>query len=112
MSRRNVSPIRTRVPLEAEGFDQREAIIRKLKDDLIDARGKEKEIKILDNHLAELIEKNRIISDENRRRETDSKIKNDAAAKMIADLKREVEAMKSELKDNNIELGEKETDHL
>jgi len=40
MSRRSVSPIRN-------GGDPRDAIIRKLKDDLIVARGREKELVLL-----------------------------------------------------------------
>lgn len=31
---------------------------------------------------------------------------------MISDLKREVEVLKQELKNTNVELGEKQTDHL
>ena len=52
MSRRNVSPIRTQVRSET---DPRENIIRKLKEDLIVARGREKELAILENYLVELI---------------------------------------------------------
>lgn len=112
MSRRNVSPMRPRVNQDPAASDERDNIIRRLKDDLIAARGKEKEVQILENHLADLIEKNRIISEENRRRESDSKIKGDTTQKVITDLKREVDILKQELKNNNIELGEKETDHL
>ena len=48
MSRRNVSPIRTTVRSDS---DPRENIIRKLKEDLIVARGREKELAILENYL-------------------------------------------------------------
>ena len=45
MSRRPVSPIRS--PLRTSENDPRENMIRKLKEDLIVARGKEKELAIL-----------------------------------------------------------------
>jgi hypothetical protein len=48
MSRRNVSPIRTQARTDS---DPRESIIRKLKEDLIVARGREKELAILENYL-------------------------------------------------------------
>jgi hypothetical protein len=44
MSRRTVSPLRT--PSRTE-MDPRDTILRKLKDDLIVARGREKELAIL-----------------------------------------------------------------
>ena len=57
MSRRNVSPARGRMPLDAAapiGLDERDLIIKKLKEQLIIARSKEKEVVILENYLAEL----------------------------------------------------------
>jgi len=48
MSRRTVSPIRTQTRIDS---DPRENIIRKLKEDLIVARGREKELAILENYL-------------------------------------------------------------
>jgi len=53
MSRRGVSPIRTIQP--RSDTDPRDNIIRKLKDDLIVARGKEKELALLENYYVELI---------------------------------------------------------
>jgi hypothetical protein len=61
MSRRPVSPIRTAVRSE---MDPRDAMIRKLKEDLIVARGREKELAILENYLVELIEKTKLLSAE------------------------------------------------
>lgn len=58
MSRRNVSPIRN--PTN----DPRDNMIRKLKEDLIVARGREKELAILENYLVELIEKTKLLSAE------------------------------------------------
>lgn len=52
MSRRTVSPIRN--PARGEA-DPRDVMIRKLKEDLIVARGREKELAILENYLVELI---------------------------------------------------------
>lgn len=57
MSRRSVSPIRN-------GGDPRDAIIRKLKDDLIVARGREKELVLLQNYMIELIEKTKLLTAE------------------------------------------------
>jgi hypothetical protein len=48
MSRRTVSPLR---PQARGDSDPRDNIIRKLKDDLILARGREKELAILENYL-------------------------------------------------------------
>lgn len=62
MSRRNVSPMRGRLGSDLTGPDERDLILKKLKEELISARGKEKEILILDNHLADLLEKNKLIS--------------------------------------------------
>jgi hypothetical protein len=61
MSRRSVSPLRTAVRSE---MDPRDGMIRKLKDDLIVARGREKELAILENYLVELIEKTKLLSAE------------------------------------------------
>ena len=61
MSRRSVSPIRNGVRSE---MDPRDAMIRKLKEDLIVARGREKELAILENYLVELIEKTKLLSAE------------------------------------------------
>jgi hypothetical protein len=47
-NRRSVSPLRTATRSEA---DPRDAMIRKLKEDLIVARGREKELAILENYL-------------------------------------------------------------
>lgn len=58
MSRRNVSPIRN--PIN----DPRDNMIRKLKEELIVARGREKELAILENYLVELIEKTKLLSAE------------------------------------------------
>ncbi len=61
MSRRTVSPIRN----AARGdLDPRDNMIRKLKEDLIVARGREKELAILENYLVELIEKTKLLSAE------------------------------------------------
>lgn len=62
MSRRPVSPIRTIQPRSET--DPRDNIIRKLKDDLIVARGKEKELALLENYYVELIEKIKLLSAE------------------------------------------------
>lgn len=51
MSRRPVSPLRTITRTES---DPRDTIIRKLKDELILARGREKELALMDNYLMEL----------------------------------------------------------
>lgn len=61
MSRRSVSPLRTATRSES---DPRDAMIRKLKEDLIVARGREKELAILENYLVELIEKTKLLSAE------------------------------------------------
>jgi hypothetical protein len=61
MSRRAVSPIRTQGRGDS---DPRENIIRKLKEDLIVARGREKELAILENYLVELIEKTKLLTAE------------------------------------------------
>lgn len=61
MSRRNVSPIRTQARSDS---DPRENIIRKLKEDMIVARGREKELAILENYLVELIEKTKLLTAE------------------------------------------------
>ncbi len=45
-------------------MDPRDAMIRKLKEDLIVARGREKELAILENYLVELIEKTKLLSAE------------------------------------------------
>jgi hypothetical protein len=59
MSRRTVSPIRT---APRNDSDPRDHMIRKLKEDLIVARGREKELAILENYLVELIEKTKLLS--------------------------------------------------
>lgn len=61
MSRRPVSPIRSPIRSDA---DPRDNIIRKLKEDLIVARGREKELAILENYLVELIEKTKLLTAE------------------------------------------------
>ena len=61
MSRRTVSPIRN--PARGD-LDPRDNMIRKLKEDLIVARGREKELAILENYLVELIEKTKLLSAE------------------------------------------------
>ena len=61
MSRRTVSPLRTAGRSET---DPRDNMIRKLKEDLIVARGREKELAILENYLVELIEKTKLLSAE------------------------------------------------
>jgi hypothetical protein len=53
MSRRPVSPIRS--PLRSAENDPRDNMIRKLKEDLVIARGREKELAILENYLVELM---------------------------------------------------------
>lgn len=58
MSRRQVSPIR------APQADPRDAMIRKLKEDLIVARGREKELAILEGYLIELTEKTKLLAAE------------------------------------------------
>lgn len=60
-NRRSVSPLRVAVRPE---LDPREQIIRKIKDDLIVARGREKELALLENYLVELIEKTKLLSAE------------------------------------------------
>jgi hypothetical protein len=60
MSRRTVSPIRN----PRGDLDPRDNMIRKLKEDLIVARGREKELVILENYLVELIEKTKLLSAE------------------------------------------------
>lgn len=60
MSRRNVSPIRS--PLRPSENDPRDNMIRKLKEDLIVARGKEKELAILESYLCELLEKTKLLT--------------------------------------------------
>lgn len=60
MSRRNVSPIRA----GRSEVDPRDNMIRKLKEDLVVARGREKELAILEDYLMELIEKTRLLSAE------------------------------------------------
>lgn len=62
MSRRPVSPLRS--PIRADPSDTRDNMIRKLKDDLITARGREKELAILENYLVELIEKTKLLTAE------------------------------------------------
>lgn len=59
MSRRPVSPLRT--PLKGES-DPRDNMIRKLKDDLVVARSREKELAILQDYLYEMVEKTRMLS--------------------------------------------------
>lgn len=61
MSRRPVSPIRSPIRTDT---DPRDNIIRKLKEDLIVARGREKELAILENYLVELIEKTKLLTAE------------------------------------------------
>lgn len=59
MSRRQVSPIRA--PAQT---DPRDVMIRKLKEDLIVARGREKELAILEGYLLELTEKVKLLAAE------------------------------------------------
>lgn len=70
MSRRggtlSVSPYK--LPVDPAAPDERQAIIKRLKEELILARGKEKEILILENYLNELLEKNKIINEEIKRK--------------------------------------------
>lgn len=57
MSRRTVSPVKGRGMLETQlppGFDERDHIIGKLKQQLILARNKQKEVIILENYMGEL----------------------------------------------------------
>lgn len=61
MSRRSVSPLRTITRTE---LDPRDQIIRKLKDELILARGREKELALMDNYLIELKEKTKLMEAE------------------------------------------------
>jgi len=61
MSRRPVSPLRTITRTESDPRDQ---IIRKLKDELILARGREKELALMDNYLMELKEKTKLMEAE------------------------------------------------
>lgn len=61
MSRRPVSPLRTITRTESDPRDQ---IIRKLKDELILARGREKELALMDNYLLELKEKTKLMEAE------------------------------------------------
>jgi hypothetical protein len=60
MSRRSVSPLRI---ARAEA-DPRDNMVRKLKEDLIVARGREKELAILENYLVDIIEKTKLLSAE------------------------------------------------
>jgi hypothetical protein len=61
----------------------------------------------LENYLAELREKIRVLAEDIRRKEVDIKSKTDLSQKTINDLKRDVEIYKGELKNSTIELGEK-----
>lgn len=61
----------------------------------------------MENYLAELREKIRVLAEDIRRKEVDIKSKTDLSQKTINDLKRDVEIYKGELKNSTIELGEK-----
>jgi uncharacterized protein (DUF488 family) len=61
MSRRFISPLKT--PKRPQN-DPRENIIRKLNEDLIVERGRDKELAILENHLLEIIDKTKLLTAE------------------------------------------------
>lgn len=61
----------------------------------------------MENYLAELREKIRVLAEDIRRKEVEIKSKTDLSQKTINDLKRDVEIYKGELKNSTIELGEK-----
>ena len=103
MSRRAVSPLRTRT----EG-DPRDNIIRKLKEDLIVARGKEKEMAILDNYLAEAREKGRLLEAERVKSEEEGRIKLEMTQRTINELKKELEVLRGHLREITIETREVE----
>lgn len=111
MARRNISPVKIRTVMEPAlplGMDERDLIIKKLKEELIIARSKEKEVVILENYLLELKEKIRVLAEDIRRKENEIKNKTELSQKAINELKREVEIYKGQLKNSSIELGEKE----
>ena len=62
MSRRQVSPIRS--PIRSAENDPRDNMIRKLKEDLTKARGRERELNIMENYLLELREKTKLMNAE------------------------------------------------
>jgi hypothetical protein len=61
MSRRVISPLTT--PKRPQN-DPRENIIRKLNQDLIMERGRDKELAILENHILEIIDKTKLLTAE------------------------------------------------
>ena len=85
MARRSVSPIR------AQG-DPRDNIIRKLKEDIIVAKGKEKEQAILETFLLELLEKNKLIKAETVRSEEEGRMQQELTQRQMVESKREAEA--------------------
>jgi len=93
MSRRQVSPIRP--PAAA---DPRDAMIRKLKEDLIAARGREKELAILEGYLIELTEKTKLLAAETAKADEEGRLKLELTLKTIGELKREVDALRAEMR--------------
>ena len=67
---------------------------------------------ILENYLNELLEKNKIINEEIKRKEIEGKAKSDSSQKLISELKRDIENLKIELRNHNVELSEKENEHF
>lgn len=71
MARRNISPVKIRTsvdPVLVTGLDERDHIIKKLKEELIIARGRENEVVILENYLHELKEKIRVLAEDIRKK--------------------------------------------
>ena len=107
MSRRQVSPIRA--PAQS---DPRDAMIRKLKEDLIVARGREKELTILEGYLIELTEKTKLLAAETvpclvtqAKADEEGKLKLELTLKAIGELKREVDALRAEMRSATNELS-------
>ena len=90
--RRRVSPIKNKTYADPHpsGIDEREQIIGRLKEQLIVARGKEKEILLLEKYLSDLETKNQILNEEIKKKDYDVKTKSEANSRAINELKREL----------------------
>lgn len=100
-------------PIRNPSNDPRDNMIRKLKEELIVARGREKELAILENYLVELIEKTKLLSAETvsvwviqAKADEEGKLKLELTVKSINELKKEVEVLRAELRNTTKELGE------
>ena len=60
----------------------------------------------MENYIVELADKNKILAEDARKRDLESRNKVDTTNRMLSELKREVELLKIELKNSHIELGE------